>query len=68
MNDDILDMNIQIEGLISFLNMARFDFSDIRNLKNKDDEYSAWSDLFDLKEKLKEAVDLINKLKEYEYN
>lgn len=68
MDDEILELNIQITGLIKLLNMHQEEIPDIRDLKDEDDEYDAWSDLTDLRDKLDEAIDLINSLRmNYEY-
>lgn len=66
--DEILELNNQVTGLIKLLNISQEEIPDIRDLKNKDDEYDAWSILLNLRDKLDEAIDLIIDLKDFEYD
>ena len=68
MDDEILELNQYIHNLVYVIGNKEFELPDIRDLKDKDDEYEAWNDLFNLKEKLEEAVDLMETLNRYEYD
>lgn len=70
MEDEILELNIQIHNLVFCIGQKeRDELPDIRDLKDKEDEYAAWDNLTDLKDKLEEAIDLIDFLRmNYEYD
>ena len=69
MDDEILELNKEIHDLVDDIGIKENAMPDARDLKDKDDEYSVWSNLTDLRDKLIEIEDLIDVLsRNYEYD
>ena len=68
MDDEILELNLKIDGWISLLNRYRETKDDVRDIRNEDDKYIAYRYLLDAEECLDEALENLSCLSEFEYD
>ena len=67
MDNEILELNLKIDGWISLLNRYRETKDDVRDIRNEDDKFMAYNYLLDAEECLDEALENLSELSEFEY-